>query len=169
MQYADHRSRIRSGDLLAWSHRGGWFDSWHSFKIRTVRLFTMSEYSHVGIALVMGGRVWVLEAVTPLVRMVPLSGCLPCYHVTTNATMTAKARDYALSFVGNKQYEYSQAEAALAAMGKNTRDNGAIQCCEYANLVLTACGVNLQGKDTPTDLVKSALDRGGKLTQLTAC
>jgi hypothetical protein len=118
------------------------------------------------LTLVMGGRVWVLEAVTPLVRMVPLSGEIPCYHITTNAVMTSKARDYALSFVGNPKFTYSEKEAAEAPFGKNDRENSGIQCCEYAKLVLIACGVNLSGHDTPSDVVQAALERGGNLTYL---
>ena len=70
-KYSEYRDQIKSGDLLAWSHRG--FRSWHDFKVQAVRLFTQSEYSHVGIAWVVGGRVFVIEAVEPRVRIFPLS------------------------------------------------------------------------------------------------
>ena len=71
MIYKQARPMIRSGDVLAWSHRG--IRSWHDLKIWLVRMFTRSEYSHVGTAWVVGNRVFVIEAVMPKVRIYPLS------------------------------------------------------------------------------------------------
>lgn len=47
-KYAESRDSIRTGDLLAWSHRG--IKSFYDFKVWLVRLFTQSEYTHVGVA-----------------------------------------------------------------------------------------------------------------------
>jgi hypothetical protein len=55
MKYEAAREKVKSGDLLAWSHRG--WRSWYDIQIQLVRFFTQSEYSHVGIAWVVGGRV----------------------------------------------------------------------------------------------------------------
>ena len=69
--YQEVRSSIKSGDLLFWSHRE--LKSWYDLKVQIVRMVTRSEYSHVGVAWVTGGRVFALEAVVPLIRIYPLS------------------------------------------------------------------------------------------------
>ncbi|PHX98297.1 MAG: hypothetical protein CK529_13670 [Rhodospirillaceae bacterium] len=63
MIYNAARPSVRSGDLIAQSG-GSWLD-WHGIKINLVRMFTRSTYSHVGVAWVVGGRVFMLEAVKP--------------------------------------------------------------------------------------------------------
>ena len=83
--YANIRQHIKSGDLLAWSHRAPWWASLRDCKIALVRLFTRSEYCHVGIAWVLGGRVFVIEAVKPEVRIYPLSKLAPFYWVQVPA------------------------------------------------------------------------------------
>ena len=70
-RYADIRSDIRSGDLLAWSGRslGGWI----------VRHFTGARISHAGLALWVGPRLFCIEAQPGIgVIMWLLSTALPC-------------------------------------------------------------------------------------------
>lgn len=130
------------------------------------RRFTSYEYSHVGIAWVVSGRVFVLEAVTPMVRCVPLSNMLPCYHVSTNARWREEVEQVALSMVGNPTIRYSQREALAAFLGKNKRDDDKIECAEYVQIVLSCAGLLLKGKATPTDVVQDCLLAGGQLTYL---
>lgn len=158
MKYSAFRQQIETGDVLAWTHRG--WGSWYSFKIQLVRLFTRSEYSHVGIALVMGGRVWVLEAVTPGVRLVPLSNLLPCYHLTGNG-MSVEQVEAGLALVGKDDVVYSQWEAVKALFGKNDPADGKIQCAE---LVIGLLG--LQCRATPSDVVGTMLANGSTLTEV---
>lgn len=54
MKYIDVRPKIKTGDLLVWSH-GGW-STWHDIQVSLVRMFTQSEFSHVGLAFVSAGR-----------------------------------------------------------------------------------------------------------------
>lgn len=156
MHYKYVRDSIKSGDVLAWSHRSGWFKSWYDFKINLVRLFTRSEYSHVGVAWVFGGRVFVLESVTPLVRVVPLSNLLPAYHLAMPTEMTDQQLERGLSLVGKGRY--SEGEAALAALDKNNLTNDRWQCAEYTKFVL-----DLDCQATPSALVEHCLKQGAKL------
>lgn len=158
MKYSTVRPAIKSGDVLAWSHRK--LRSWYDFKIMLVRLFTMSEYSHVGLAVVMGGRVWVLEAVTPRIRLVPLSNLLPCYVVSGNK-MTKEEINSALDWVGRGDVEYSQIEAIKGYLGKNDRADGAVQCAELVNIIL-----GLPCRDTPSATVAYMLENGSTLTSI---
>ena len=158
MKYTNLRRHIKSGDVLAWTHRS--WRTWYDIKVQLIRLFTLSEYSHVGIAVVMGGRVWVLEAVTPKVRLVPLSNLLPCYHVTGKG-MSPEQVEVGLAWIGREDVEYSQLEAAKTLFGLNARDNDQIQCAELVNIVLgNPC------KDTPSAVVDYFLGRGSVLTEV---
>ena len=158
MSYLDARSQIKSGDLLAWSHRG--WRTWYDWKIQIVRLATRSEYSHVGIAWVTGGRVFVLESVSPLARIVPLSTLLPCYWIPTGAAWSYEAEEYALSLVGTAKY--SQWEAVKALFWRN-KDDARWQCAELVLSVLARCRVFLNCRATPSEVVYSALLAGAPI------
>lgn len=156
MKYSTVRPTIKSGDVLAFSHRK--LRSFYDLKIMLVRLFTLSEYSHVGLAIVMGGRVWILEAVTPRIQLVPLSNLLPCY-VVSGTKMTPYEVNAALNWVGRADIEYSQFEAIKGYLGVNNRNDGAIQCEELVNLLL-----GLPCADTPSATVEYMLRNGSTLT-----
>lgn len=152
MIYTDFRDQIKTGDILAWTHRFRW--TWYDLQVTAVRIFTMSEYTHVGIAVVMDGRVWVLESVRPLVRLVPLSGELPCYHLPGNG-MTEEQRVTAFALVGKGQY--SRLEAVMSFFGK-AKANSTWSCAEFVCHVL-----GIKATPTPTEVVQAMLDSGATL------
>lgn len=150
MRYQDARNKIKSGDLLAWSHRG--WRSWYDIQIQLVRFFTQSEYSHVGVAWVTGGRVFVIEAVTPKVRIYPLSKLGEFYWTPGFLDWTPELEERALGYVGT---EYSKMEALAAFFGR-TVDAMKMQC---AKLVATLVGINSSNM-TPSQVVDMALEQG---------
>lgn len=161
MDYQDVRPLIKSGDALAWTHRG--WGSWHDIKIQLVRMFTRSEYSHVAVAWVVSGRVFALEAVQPCVRIYPLSQLGDFYHLPARFRLpiwTDDVETFALSKVGQP---YSQWQAVLSFFGKTKSDSN-WQCAEYAKAVLGAAEVKVYGKDTPTEFVRSLMYDGVQLT-----
>lgn len=165
MRYVDHRDNIKSGDLLVWSHRG--IRSFYDFKIWLIRLFTQSEYTHVGIAWVINGRVFVLESVTPVPRIVPLRNLLPCYVINTGINWTDQVERKALEYIGNAHIgTYSQLEAVKAYLGLNSKQNNALQCVEYAKTILSEAGLQFQGKDVPADMVLELQQKGGTTTYI---
>lgn len=159
MKYSDIRKTIKTGDVLAWSHRG--WKSWYDIKIQMVRFFTQSEFSHVGLAIIFGGRVWVLEAVTPKVRLVPLSNLLPCYVVSGNG-LSHNSLEAGFDLIGKDTVNYSQSEAVKAYFKKNDRTNSAIQCAELVNSLLL-----LDCQDTPAATVECMLKNGSTLKEIT--
>ena len=163
MKYADARPSIKSGDLLAWSHRAPWYRSWYDFKIAMVRMFTQSEYSHVGTAWCVGERVFVIEAVTPLVRIFPLSKLLPFYHFPTNAKWTDETLEYALSKVGEP---YSQLQA-IESFFHLPKDDSLWECAELTRLIGLKSGVNLGVVATPSYVVLNASLNGSTSTLVT--
>ena len=161
VSYAALRHRIRSGDLLAWSHRG--WGSWYDLQVQAVRVFTRSEYSHVGIAWVVGGRVLVLEAVGAGVRIYPLSRLLPAYWIGLGR-WSDLAEDYALMHVGDP---YSKAQAIAAFFRALTAgEDDAWQCAEYAARVLEMAGTDAGDIYTPAALVEHQLAAGRTLEML---
>lgn len=163
MKYDAARPQIKSGDLLAFSHFG--WSSWHDLKIQAVRMFTQSEYSHVGIAWVVGGRVFCLEAVIPCVRIFPLSELGEFYWMSTPSPYwNDEIEEHALSIVGQ---EYSQLQAIQSYFEQPEKDKK-WQCCEYAREVLRLGGYDFMSiKPTPTNIVRRAqeLDFGFDLVQ----
>lgn len=158
MKYSEIRSQIKSGDLLAWSHIG--IKSWHDFKIWLVRLFMRSEYSHVGTAWVIGERVFVIEAVMPLVRIYPLSSLGDFYHLPLNAPWKQETEALALSRVG---HAYSQLQAMQAPFGKPPEDN-LWECAELAASIAKADGIDLGEVYTPSAVVLAAQTLGSKMS-----
>jgi len=163
MRYAEARPLIRSGDLLAWSHRAPWWRSWHDCKIALVRAFTQSEYSHVGTAWVVGGRVFVIEAVMPLVRIYPLSKAVEFYHLPLGAAWSDKALEYALGKVGHR---YSQLQAFQAFFHLPANDD-LWECAELTRAIALQDGIYLGDKATPTAVVRAAQLRGSTCTLVT--
>jgi hypothetical protein len=159
MQYKDIRHEIKSGEVLAWSHRG--WSSFYDLRIQIVRLFTRSEYSHVGVAWVVGGRVLVIEAVTPLVRIYPLSKLGDFYRLTPEITWTTEVETFALSHVGQK---YSQWQAVKAFFGFTSEADGLAQCAELVRGILRASGDPADVDATPTEVVNYLLETGKTLT-----
>jgi len=163
MRYAEARPLIRSGDLLAWSHRAPFWRSWHDFKIAMIRSFTQSEYSHVGTAWVIGGRVFVIEAVMPLVRIYPLSKAGEFYHLPLQAAWSDAALSFALAKVG---HPYSQLQAMQAFFHLPASDDR-WECAELARAIAAQDGISLGDKATPTAVVRAAQLRGSTCTLVT--
>lgn len=152
MKYSNARVRLKSGDLLAWSHER--WGSWYDFKVQMVRVFTRSVYCHVGICWEVGGRVFVLEAVSTGVRIFPLSRLLPFYWLPLKANWADEVEMWALRQVGEP---YSQWQAVLAGLGLLKPSVDSIwQCAEYAADVARRCGVELGTDVTPNALLLAA-------------
>jgi uncharacterized protein YycO len=144
MKYAEVRNKIKSGDLLAWAGT--------CFQCRVVRAFTNSTYSHVGVAWVIGGRVFVLEAVTSGVRIYPLSREIPFYLQPTGALWNDEAESFALKHVGDK---YSRLDAIKTFLRMPIK-NDMWQCAEFAQAVLSMASVRLNCDATPEEVMKAA-------------
>lgn len=155
MKYSEARSQIKTGDLLAWSS-GSW-RSWHDIQVNLVRVFTRSEFSHVGIALVGAGRIFVLEAVSAGVRLFPLSRALPFWWVRRpdeRGEFSAEAIDFAFDRLGDR---YSRLQAIRAFFGTLAAgEDDRWQCAEYVLGVLDAAGEKLTETATPTGVVSAA-------------
>ena len=158
MKYEQARPMIRSGDVLAWSHRG--IRSWHDLKIWFVRMFTRSEYSHVGTAWVVGNRVFVIEAVMPKVRIYPLSKLGDFYWLQMGAYWRKATETLALSFVGD---DYSQVQAMVSPFITPPKDDR-WECAELVATVARQDSIDLGAVYTPSEVVLAAQKRGAPMT-----
>lgn len=157
MKYSHVRPMIRSGDILAWSHRG--IRSWHDFKIACVRFFTRSEYSHVGTAWVVGSRVFVIEAVMPKVRIYPLSKLGDFYWLSMSAYWRKATETLALAHVGD---EYSQMQALVSPF-HTPPDDYRWECAELVARIARQDSIDLGAVYTPSAVVLAAQKRGALL------
>lgn len=160
--YVDQRSKIRSGDLLAWSHTG--WKTWRDIKIELVRFFTQSEYSHVGVAWVIGGRVFVIEAVEPMVRIYPLSKLGNFYHIPMDTEWKLTTEEYALLHVGDDYKQLQAIKAYFVSLGKDST----VECAALAIAILDKEGIDLGEMATPSAVVKAALMLDKQLTYVTS-
>ena len=163
MNYTTARPQIKSGDLLAWSHRAPFWRSWADLQIALVRLFTRSEYSHVGTAVVLAGRVLVIEAVQPRVRLHPLSQLGDFYWLPLGASWTPNAEAYAFAQLGDS---YSTASAMFGFFGMPS-DDKCEQCAELKIRIARAAGIDLGTVATPTAVVRGALELGAPMRYIT--
>lgn len=164
-EYEAYRKNIKSGDLIFTSHPG-----WKSIKdilCQIVRIGTRSEYCHVGMCWKVSGRIFVLESVQPVVRIVPLSHFAKegFFHLPLKKPISSQELEFALSQVGVGKYSNWQ---ALKAFFKNLtigEDNLWI-CSEFVLASRGISGVELTTEATPAGIVQGALEQGYTLTYI---
>jgi hypothetical protein len=159
MSYENQRHNIKTGDIIAWSEGG--FSSFKLLQLLLIRMFTLSEYNHVGVAWVVGDRVMVVDAVVPKIRLRELSTGLPFYHITTDII---PSDEVLLAQIGKP---YSKWEAIKAFFHRVTPgDNSVWQCAELVNWILNKADPTWNINSTPTAVVEYAMKRGGRQTYL---
>lgn len=166
MNYAYARLQIRSGDLIAWSHYQ--WASWYDLQVQAVRVFTESEYSHVALAWVVGGRVFAIESVEPVIRIVPLSNLLGtegCYWSPLGLDISDQELEFALSKVGNGAY--SKLEAIASQLGTlQIGQDDLWSCAEFFVAARRLSGRDLGPKATPAAVVAKVQEKGYPLYRI---
>jgi hypothetical protein len=157
MKYSVLRPTLKSGGVIAWSE-GGWTNL-HDIEVSIVRMITESEFSHVGVVWRPEGsqRVFIVEAVCPLIRIFPLSKLLPFYYLKTPIEWwSSNSEEVLLSRVGQK---YSKWDAIKAFFKKDLDGNRTSECAMLVNKTLVEfdAGFN-KVLDTPTKVVKYLMD-----------
>ena len=156
--YEKYRSEIKTGDVLAWSRGGAW-NSWKNIQINIVRLVTLSEYSHVGLAYVVGDRVFLIEAVIPTIRIVPLSSELPFFWLKTPFEFKEENVKKSLSKIG---LPYSVLEAIKSVFTKDTNGQKVWECAKLVNQTLKDFDPGFDDlHDTPAQVVKYLQEQYG--------
>ena len=157
MNYTAARPLIRSGDVLAWTSKG---ESWiKRFLIWIGRLGELSEWTHVGVAWVVGHDIFVIEAVGTGVRLFPLERDLPAFHFARNTDLTEQQLDFALSKIGQR---YSWLECVLAWARLNDPRNSRWECAELAAAIL-----ELDCQAVPAAVINLVMEQGAVQTLIT--
>lgn len=159
--FKSHRKNIKSGDLLIWTNnKGNRFVRLCSWLIRVA---TISEYNHVGIAWNLNGRLLMIHATVPRVEIVPIDPSLSkvdFYHIKMNVDWNKNLEDKILTDIG-KPYGYL--DAFLSLFGKEDRTNNKVHCGELVSKFYKYTGYELNCKSTPSMIVKKLLDDGHEL------
>ena len=154
MKYSEIRHNIKSGDIIALSHYK--WASLYDLQVQAVRLFTQSEYCHVGLVWKIGGRLFVIESVTPKIRIKPLSHFVKdsFYWMPMKANICNDELEFALEKIGEGEYSKWQAIKGQLNLLKIGKDNN-WQCAEFLIECRKRSGVMLGDKATPSAIVKA--------------
>lgn len=155
MNYAEARPLIASGDVIFQSHRP--LRSWYDLQVQIVRMMTRSEWSHVGLAWVVGGRLFMLEAVSAGVRIFPMSRAGDFTWVQRGGFTTAQ-EELALAHVGEP---YSKWDAIRSYFGASNDKDSNWFCSE---LVCAVLALPVRDK-TPAEVMRHLTEHEGLTTQ----
>jgi hypothetical protein len=163
MNYEDARKELKNGDIIALSHSS--WSSWYDIQIQAVRIFTESEYSHVGIVWTFAGRVFIVESVQPVVRITPLSNLAKdgFYVVPTLVDISDQEMEFLMSKVGIAKYSKWQAILAYLKL-LNIGADDFYECAEFVIVARALSGLHLGGTATPSAIVQNLLESGRQLT-----
>lgn len=159
MEYSELRTKIKTGDMLLWraSKEG-------SIKTVIERLFvvhgTASPYSHVGIAWVGMGRVWVMEITTHGCAPRLLSSCGDFDWAPAPKELSEQALVYAFDCFG--VWTYSKFQAVLGALKRLVvADDLKGQCAEYFIAVHSIDSTQPTSIATPAACAEGAMKNWG--------
>lgn len=162
LNYADYRDSIRSGDLLIWS--GDNYSVTSNAILTTIRVLTASDYAHVGIAIRILGRLFVVEATMPNIRLALVSDKEEFYHVPMDVTWTHECEDYLFSKLG---LPYSILDDIRAYFGFITASDNKYQCAELTReFYVKCCNLIISDNYIPKTLVKEILEITGSSIHL---
>ena len=163
MNYAIARPQIKTGDLLVWS--GGSWRSLHDAQVMAIRLFDTTDYTHIGFAWVVLGRVFVLHAVGRGVSIDPLSTQGPFYWIPMDVDFPEAALEAGFARVGE---HYSKLDAILGFLRRlKIGEDRAWQCAEFVLWLWRQAGYDLAYTATPSAIVEAALEHGRTLHKVT--
>lgn len=155
VSYIDQRENIQSGDLLVWSTDGSSLIS--KTLLNIIRFLTSSEYAHVGIAIRIFGRLFVLEATLPVIRLALVSDKEEFYHIPMNVSWSEDCISYLFSKLGLK---YSIMDDIRAYFGIVAEADDKYQCAELAVEFYKLFLMDYGNVFTPSKLVKRILEDG---------
>lgn len=155
------RGVIRSGDLLVWStNKKNWLSR---MILKFIRFMTASEFAHVGVAWRIEGRLWVVEATIPVVRLSPVKDDDEFFHVPVNLQWNAGCENYLIDKIG---LPYSVMDDVRAYLGEALDDDKKWQCAELANDFYRSQGIDIGiCSNTPTEVVNNLIIKSDSYIQ----
>lgn len=149
--YSEVRDTIETGDLLIWKTNK--IGSLIDLILYLYQKLLKAEYTHVGVAVVLGGRVMLVEATPPVVRLYPLSLLDDFYLLKTNVKYKNKHLDILFENLGKK---YSLLDL-IKSLFKLNNSNQHYYCSELASKFYNEIGLiaNEDAGLTPDSIVKA--------------
>lgn len=151
------RNEIKSGDMLIWSNDK--FSSKSNFYLNGIRTFTRSEYAHTAVAWRLEGRLMIVEATQPVVRLSPVRDHDEFFHIPMGVIWTPESEDYLVSVIG---CPYSFMDALRAYIGRTVNKDNHYQCAELCKEFYQLHGIDLGSELTPAAIVRKALEVTGE-------
>lgn len=96
--YSAIRDELKTGDLIAWNTPK--VTSFFTFVLYMYQKILKAEYTHVGVIVREGSRVFVLEATPPVVRLYPLSFSPEFFYIPVNRDDLEDELDHILHALG---------------------------------------------------------------------
>lgn len=130
--YSEFRKELKTGDLLAWDTTE--IVTFFDFVLFLYQKILKAKYSHVGIVLRFGERVFVMEAVPPFVRVFPLSMLSNFSVIKTNLNSSNNPevdRLYCNALLKHSGKRYSLTDL-IKGMFDMKPDDSSLYCSELA-------------------------------------
>lgn len=156
-KYSNIRRQIKTGDLLAW--KSGRIGSKIDLVLKLYQKIFKAQYIHVGVAVVLGNRVLMVDATPPIVRLYPLSYCDDFYWFPCNLEYKEKYLDILFKHLG-KPYRLFDLINSLLGFKNSTDD---FYCSELAGYFYKEIGF-IQDEDAgfvPDTIVEAILKASG--------
>lgn len=158
------KDEIKTGDLLAFTVRR--FGSLTSFVLWLYQKFRKVKFSHVGVAVRLGDRLFIVEAVSPRVTITPISKVKDFYLIPTriaeNPKIKATEEDQISFLMDFVEVKYSLVDMITHYIGMDVNDNG-VYCSELASAFYYHIGLLLERDSghTPQTLVEAVMKKVG--------
>lgn len=148
--YSEIRGNIKTGDLLIWETTK--IRSFIDFVLYLYQKIFKAEFTHVGVAVVLGNRLLIVEATPPVVRLHPVSLLDDFYLLKTNIRTKSKHLDILFEHLGKK---YSLLDLVKFLFKLRNNDNN-FYCSELASKYYNEVGLihNHDAGLTPDSLIK---------------
>lgn len=154
--YSEIRSKIKTGDLIATDEAP--IDSFFGLVLSLYQKILGAKYTHVGVAVRMGGRVFVVEATPPEVRLVPISMFGDFKLIQTEMKDNENAQlEFLFASLGKKYSIFDMLKGTLGITG----DNSDYYCSELAGDFYNSFGYITDRKagHSPDSIVEAVLEK----------
>lgn len=156
--YSKLRPDMKTGDLLMWKTTR--IGSLVDILLLLYQKMLGATYTHVGVLVKEGNRIFVVEATPPVVRLFPLSMAGNFYHIPLDITPNEKHIDFLLSNLGKKYSLFDFIRSTFRIMNNNDD----FYCSEFCSFFYNQIGLidNDEAGLTPDYLVSEVVRVTGK-------
>lgn len=159
--YSVIRGGLKTGDLVSWKTEK--ITSFFTFVLYIYQKILKPKSTHVGIVINIGGRILVVEAIPPAVRIYPLSMLDNFYYINTNVKQKNSNLDILLREVGVSYGAFDLIKGILL----NNKDGDELYCSELAFNFYNEVGLlnDIKYENAgrlPDDLIKAIEEVTGK-------